>query len=188
MDQSEAAKQQHHQVLELCISYISDLFVLVRVCLVSRVQQSQVMAHVQQQLPSLVKQAVAAARQSVSERKYRSALKPVTWILKTAGPDAVSAPPVAEALLRSGPWDANLYSLPEVAIQHGLQLSAQQLVAASKERIKGVDRWLDEAGRRASAADDSSGSIWCINKLDDPCSMVSSTHVILGVIREQSIV
>jgi hypothetical protein len=165
---------QLQQVLELCIGSVSDLPTLLCVCLVSRVQQSHVMAHVQQQLPSLAKQAVAAARQRSSEGKYSSALNPMTWLLGTAGPAAVSAPQVAEALLRSGPWSGVLHKLPGLAIQHGLQLSAQQLVDVSKERIKGVVCWLEAAARSASAANNnSSSSVWHANHLDDPRFSVS---------------
>jgi hypothetical protein len=73
-----------------------------------------------------------------------------------------------------------LHKLPGLAFQHGLQLSAQQLVAASKERIKGVVCWLEAAARSASAANNSSSSsVWHANHLDDPRFSVSLAHVIL---------
>jgi hypothetical protein len=41
-----AATEQHHQVLELYLDYITDPPTLARVCLVSHVQHSQIRAYV----------------------------------------------------------------------------------------------------------------------------------------------
>jgi hypothetical protein len=73
----------------------------------------------------------------------------IDWLLSIAGPAAVSAPAVADALLRLGPQDGKLILLPELAFARGLQLSTQQIVAASRERVAGLDYWIEEAQRRA---------------------------------------
>jgi hypothetical protein len=155
-----AATEQHHQVLELCIDYISDPATLARVSLVSRVQHSQIKAYVQQQLPSLVKNAVAACKPVVTQQRFTkdmSAFKGMDWLLSTAGPAAVGAPAVAHALLRLGLKDHESASLPELAFAKGLQLSTQQIIAASRERVAGLHHWTNTYWRRAASSSSGSG-------------------------------
>jgi hypothetical protein len=82
MNQPEqaVATEQQHQVLELCIDYISDPSTLARVCLVSRVQQSQIRAYVQQQLPNLVKHAVAACKPGIRRQTFTKDM-PVLYVI-----------------------------------------------------------------------------------------------------------
>jgi hypothetical protein len=159
MDEPAAAvTQQHHQVLEVCIGYVVDTSTLVRVCLASREQQSQVIAHVQQQLPTLVVDAVATGRAATSQGRHDVGMKQMQWLRNTAGPAAVGAAAVADALLRLGPWQGAWSELPKQAVLSGLQLSTQQLVSASKERAKGLEAWIDEANRHAAKSSCSSST------------------------------
>jgi hypothetical protein len=157
MNQSEAAAtEQLHEVLKLCIEYVRDPATLACVCLVSCAQRSQIKAYVQQQLLSLVKHTVAACKPAGGTEQHQNtqevrAANSIDWLLSTAGPAAVGAPAVADVLLRLGPQDWLMTPLPDLAFARGLQLSTQQIVAASIERVAGLDHWIEAAWRHASS-------------------------------------
>lgn len=104
-----------------------------------------VQGHVQQQLVTWLQAAGATRLQSVQhlprtawqfrQNSLRVWTKPLKWLIVTAGPAAVAAPAVAHALLRitADIPDELKDDLHDTAIKHGLQLSADQLVAASRE-------------------------------------------------------
>lgn len=137
--------EPHYQVIELYISYVDDLKTLLRVSRASSAQQRHIVRRVKQQLPKLLKQAVTAGvmtgqRLSADVSADIEALK---WLLSTAGPAVVGKPAVAEALLRSRPFNILLAEqLPKLCFKRGLQLYVQQMVAASMQRVKGLGRWL----------------------------------------------
>jgi hypothetical protein len=158
MDEPVAPNRQHlDQVLELSIDYIYDTAALVRVALASSVQHNQVVGHVQQHLPRLLKHQLAAHLQL---RSVSAAMQTFEWLLSTAGPAIVGTPAVADALLCPvpGPFEGVLYNLPDLAVKHGLQLSVSQLAAAAKQRVKGLDAWLKAASHATQPAAHKAGS------------------------------
>lgn len=166
-----AEMQKGQQVLSLCVPSITDTRALALTCLVSRRASDDVLACLQQQLPSLVGAAVVTgvlqAKQldswhSQTTRHAREAIsKPFKWLLTSAGPAVVAAPAVAHVLLRVSPdlpKELQLQLLT-TAFELGLKLSAEQLVAASRERLRGLDRWIAAAARhKPPGSPSSSGS------------------------------
>ncbi|WIA41533.1 hypothetical protein OEZ86_008903 [Tetradesmus obliquus] len=77
--------------------------------------------------------------------------EPLEWLLATAGPAVVAAPRVTQALLQlCQDLPADLQeAVPGIAFRRGMQLSAAQLVAAAKQRLRGMDRWIDAVGRQS---------------------------------------
>jgi hypothetical protein len=116
--------------------------------------------HVQQQLCSLLEPTIVvtmrcaqqSSKGSVSDRAA-AASKPWEWLLNTAGPAAVAAPAVAEALLHISPsiHPSLEHVVTAVAFDKGLKLPVQLLVAAAKEQSKEVEKWLRVASQRADA-------------------------------------
>jgi hypothetical protein len=174
---AHAAKQQHQQVLSLCVPYTADPEALVRIALASKQARDDVVAHLQQHLPSLVDAAVTAALQYCNSlpkncsnapwNALHAVCKPLIWLLATAGPAAAAAPAVARVLLHVT-QDIHFHfqelqeKLPTIAYDYGMRLSAEQLVAASKEQLCGMDKWIRAAAKHPAAAS-SSGTLWrCI--------------------------
>jgi hypothetical protein len=162
--------QQQQQVLSLCVPFISIVKDFIRVSVVSKQTRDDVVVYVQQQLPSLVDAAVTAGLlpDSPLTRNYwgsttKTALdgitRPLKWLLSTAGPAVVGAPAVAYTLLRvTQDIPRELHdALPAMACQYGLQLSIPQLVAASKQQLRGMDKWIKAAGKQMLADNIASG-------------------------------
>jgi hypothetical protein len=146
----QAAPAAHHwqHVLEPCIDYIDNAATLLRVLLAGHAQKSHVVGSVQQHLPRLLRHELAALQtRECTPIQVASVLAPVDWLLITAGCAAVNTPAVAETLL-SAPVASSIpvqRALPGLCMLHGLRVSLQQVVEASRQRIKRLDLWLQAA-------------------------------------------
>jgi hypothetical protein len=167
---SARSVQQHEQVLSRCVPFTTDTKYLVRMSVVSQQIREDVVAYVQQNLPSLVDVAITSGLERGSElpKTYWGdtsqlaldlVMQPLRWLLSTAGPAAVAAPAVTRALLRaSQDIPKELHDkLPAMAYQYGLQLPIAQLVAASREQLRGMDKWMTAAGKQMLAGDPAKG-------------------------------
>jgi hypothetical protein len=162
--QAPRVVQQQQQVLSICVPLVSTAKDLIRIGLASKQTRDDVVVYVQQQLPSLVDVAVSTGNlpDSQQSRTYwggteqlllNAITRPLKWLLATAGPAAVAAPAVTLTLLRvTQVIPRELHeTLPAMAYQYGLQLSIAQLVAASKQQLRGMDKWIKTAGQQMPA-------------------------------------
>jgi hypothetical protein len=167
MNVRTAAAKQHRQVLDLCIGCIYDTKTLLCVSLADREAHGHVTEHVQQQLPSLVRKAVTTGLEDMRltlegnlledfDTDYEDAVEqPLQWLLRAAGTAAVNTAAVAAVLLNvlqliPEKGDLQRY-MCDAAIESGFQLDMQQLVEASKQRVKGLDKWIHAAGRAGAS-------------------------------------
>lgn len=142
--------ETHAHVLQLCIDYVDDVQVLVRLGSVSKAVQATCSVHVQQHLPALLVAAHNSTCEVFKGCKRRVCfvepchLAPLEWLYRSAGPATVGSPATAEALLRIGPqmpWRLRRM-LMQLAVQHGMQLTTDIVVAAAKARAN-IDDWLE---------------------------------------------
>jgi hypothetical protein len=149
-----AATHQYRQVLELCVRYIDDASTANRVRLVSRQHDALVLAHVQQQVCSLLEGTIVINMRHILKIStgcmsscVDAAARPLEWLLRTAGPASVGAPAVAEALLHLSPsiHPALHHVVAGFAFKQGLKMPVQLLVDAAKQRSKEVEKWLRAA-------------------------------------------
>jgi hypothetical protein len=159
IEEEHAAAQRYDQALELCIPYLVDTPTLLRVSLASHQHQAQIELHLQQQLPSVVKQAVLAVAQRLDrpgvarrqdQSSVRDALASLGWVLSSAGPAAVGTAAVAETLLRLSTNIPTLLSdqLPDLALKYGLHLTVQLVVDLFQQRVKISHTWIGALMRR----------------------------------------
>jgi Trp operon repressor len=176
---SPSDKHQHQQVLSLCMPCAEDTKTLLRYGMISKLMRDEVRAYTQQELPSLIAAAITAGLEhgkslpkhgkSTSQAALDSISNPLKWLLSTAGPAAVAAPAVTNVLLRVTQDIPNELheSIPEMAFECGLQLTADQLLESSKQRVRGTEMWINAAASHpaaAAAAAGSSGTLWrCIS-------------------------
>jgi hypothetical protein len=158
-EEEHAAAQRYDQALELCIPYLVETPTLLRVSLASHQHQAQIALHMQQQLPSVVKQAVLACVQRLNQpdagrlqqqASVRYVMTSLGWVLSTAGPAVVGTAAVAETLLRLSADVPPLLSdqLPDLALKYGLHLTVQLVVGLSQQRVKISQRWIGALMRR----------------------------------------
>ncbi|WIA41532.1 hypothetical protein OEZ86_008902 [Tetradesmus obliquus] len=94
---------------------------------------------------------------SEAMKLFEAFAKPLEWLLAVAGPAVVAAPAVTQTLMQvcqdmPGFWQE---AVPGIAFRHGMQLSAEQLVAAAKQRLRGMDSWFDAVGRQLACREPS---------------------------------
>lgn len=152
---AQPATASHAQAFFVSIDYVSDVRSLLRLSLVSKTARGSCQAHVKQHLPALLDELHIASRKDNGKSSHGHQLykvdvcdKSLLWLYRTAGPAAVGSPAAALAILRMvGPGtgmgiDCQIH-LRRMAMQHGMQLTTEVLVAAAKE-VTHACNWLND--------------------------------------------
>lgn len=134
-------------VLELCFNHLTSDS-LRNVSFTSRANRARVKEVVQQRLPELLRDAAAAFVTAAGGARYYGAEWPETpaarramaWLFNTAGRRALNETAAVEALL-SAP-DAIYHRIPAAALKYGFRIRFQDILAAAKRKVKGVEQWV----------------------------------------------
>jgi hypothetical protein len=145
------ANSSTYLVLEVC-SNSFDCETLRQLSLTSKATRAKVKNIVQQHLPQLLHDAAegvvaAAAGYRLQNTDWpdpspdtRAARGVMAWLLRTAGRRALNQPAAAEALMQL--QDAYHHRIAEAAVGIGFNPTFQQILAAAKNRVQGVEQWV----------------------------------------------